>query len=169
MIGLGRVSSIFSRTYIVISSVLARRHGPSAFLLDLLEDLGAQVLSDMHALRLRWECDGWDRVRVLGDEPTLSLIPLLEQRVVGRAPDEARVGDADKADAGDVSGGRVDTYRDISRCGDESREDAPWKSQIALQALDWNSLARVTISHVTGSLRLYLPKSPPPLLSSKMP
>jgi hypothetical protein len=95
-------------TNIVVPSMLTRRDRAGALPLDLLEDLGTQVLADVHALRLRREGHGRHRAGVRVDELLLALVPLGEQLRVRRTADEAGVRDAGKADARDMTRGGVD-------------------------------------------------------------
>ena len=98
--------------------MLPPRNGPRALRRDALHHLLVGARADVRALRLRRERDGRHRTRVRVDERALAPVPLCQELVRGRGPDQAWVRHACKLYAGDVARGRVDA------CG---RAECEWE------------------------------------------
>lgn len=124
--------------------MFSARDGPGALFPNLLENILRQILSNVGALRLGRESHRGYSVLVLGDKPTLALVPSGEQLRGGGSADETRVGYSGEAHTGNMARGSVDAYIELMVRRNGTAFTArliPLKSQMALHALLLNSRA----------------------------
>lgn len=77
---------------------------------NTLHDLLGRLRADIRALRQRGVRNGRRTFPALINEPLLARVPLLKHLLRGRGADQARVGHAREAHAGDVPRARVDAF-----------------------------------------------------------
>lgn len=88
--------------------MLSAGNSPRTLLVDFLEHVLRQVLTDIRALWLWRERDGRHGVLVRSDELALAFVPCRKELRRGRGADETGVGDPSEAHAGDVARSGVD-------------------------------------------------------------